>query len=674
MKIGRRSSQTASKAQATGAVLRRLNRREREELRAKSGAAKAPRPSYGLETVEPRLLMSADLSYMTLNDTLTLSIGGSAAAPTVILKDASGQLASSALNPTTGTVINISRSSSVGGGPVSADTLDIDLTNFATLNSFVSGSGGQLTINFQGGDEFSGSPHPFTDTVNVNGTSGTLNYGVTVESSSVIDSSANLTATSIALSSAQTASAAAADGFSTGLFANADTGINLTGAHLTTTGGALTLNATSTLSVNTNGAGPSAAKGALITSFSSAAIDIGGSSALRATGGDVDITASVQGNLTATASGAQVDLVSIDGSASPAVASNGGSSVVSTTGAVDAIATSNVTINATATAPAGQSNSKVDAAVLNTTYGSGAAMTVNGGAVLSAHGADTAASSSTLNSTSVANGDVAGDAGAAVAVSVITGNTTTDVDSASVTGSAVNVTASSNRTIVTTAMSAPGGSQASGTGSNASEQTLANNDASTGSGQNITVAGAITVSTDTGSTSAFLGNGATINAGGGAATVSAASVDVVTLTAEGEFTTAGTNGVGVAVAIDVADRPDTAYVTGSVSVTAGSLDVAVLAPAQSVFTVSATSGVGNSSNVGAAGSCSSTRPIWMRTPICRCRKAIRPRRSRLIRMFPMSSRLCRRMAERRAVSGLAPRSRWTTGRIRPTRRSITARC
>src|SRR6202012_3378396 len=144
--------------------------------------------------------------------------------------------------------------------------------------------------------------------------------------------------------SAQTAS----DLLSTGLFANADTGVNLTGAHLTTTAGALTLNATSTLSVGTNGTGMSAVKGAVITSFSNANIGVGGSSMLKATGGDVDITASVQGSLTASASGATVDLISIDGSASPTVTINGGSSVISTSGAIDATASSNVTIHATA--------------------------------------------------------------------------------------------------------------------------------------------------------------------------------------------------------------------------------------------------------------------------------------------------------------------------------------
>ena len=112
------------------------------------------------------------------------------------------------------------------------------------------------------------------------------------------------------------------------------------------------------------------------------------------------------------------------------------------------------------------------------------------------------------------------------------------------------------------------------------------------------------VGTDTGATSAFLQD-ATINAGSGAATVSAASTDIVAVTADGEFTgntDSTTNGVGVGVAINYADRSDLAYITGTTDITAGSLFVQVLAPAQSSFSAQATSGVGAASNVGFAGS------------------------------------------------------------------------
>ena len=435
------------------------------------------------------------------------------------------------------------------------------------------------------------------DSMNIEN-SASLLYGLTIQSTSSIASSASLTATSLTLTSAQTAG----DLLSTGLLANANTGIDLNGASLTTTAGALTLNAQSSLNVNTTGVGMSAVKGALITSFSNADIDITGSSQLKATGGDLDITASVNGSLTASAGDATVKLVVIAGQAAPSVTIEGGSQVSSTSGAVDAQATTNLTITSSTSPITNSGSASVDAAVLSTTFSDGASMTVDGGADVSAKTTDTLAASSTLNSTTTADASVPKTAGAAVAVSVITGDTSASVADATVSGSAVSVTAASSRTLTTIAKSSPGGSAASGDSSNDSEQTLGTNDASTGSGS-VTIAGAIAVSTDTGTTTAFLGNKASIIAGSaGAVTVSAGSADVVAVTADGEFTQAGTTGVGIGVAVGVADRSDSAYITGTVAVTAGTLDVAVLAPSPSSFSASATSGVGNSSKVGVAGS------------------------------------------------------------------------
>ena len=158
MKLGRRSKHISAKSPLSGSFLRRLNRREKQELAEKSAAAKAvakPRRSaFGLETVEPRLLMSAQLMTSVVNDTITLAVSGSAAAPTVVLTDHTGQLASAALNTASGTEIDINSAQVIAGQTLSAgDTLDIDLTHFGTLDSFVGANGGQLTIKFDGGNE-----------------------------------------------------------------------------------------------------------------------------------------------------------------------------------------------------------------------------------------------------------------------------------------------------------------------------------------------------------------------------------------------------------------------------------------------------------------------------------------------------------------------------------------
>ena len=87
MKNGPRFKRGSIRKLFSGPLLRRLNRRERQELAEKSAAAqvaakvkpagKERRPAFGLEAVEPRLLMSADFLFNPVtNQTLNLSIGG----------------------------------------------------------------------------------------------------------------------------------------------------------------------------------------------------------------------------------------------------------------------------------------------------------------------------------------------------------------------------------------------------------------------------------------------------------------------------------------------------------------------------------------------------------------------------------------------------------------------
>lgn len=591
MKLGRHAKRNPTKISILGEMLRGWSRRERRE-KAKHIAAvrlpvKTPRQSFALEPVEPRLLMSADLSYASTSNNLILKAEGTIGAPILDLYDGAASVATKSLSAAGDVNVNITYTG-LGGPDLSGDTLHIDLSNFSVLNTFVTGHASVLNINFIGGDE-----RVSTDHVTIDSNSGALPYGMSIQSSSDIASSATINVTGdLTLKSEQTES----DVLTTGLLANSNTGISLTGANLTTTG-ALNLTAHSALAVNTDGTGMSAIQGALITSFSASKVDIGGSSVLNA-GTDINITSSVDGNLTASATGATVKLVVIAGNAAPEVTINGSSSLLAS-GKINVLASSDITIGASAKPGGSATDAKFDAAVLSTTFGSGATLSIAGSANLTATGSSTLGASSKLVSSTVADANVVGTAGAAVAVSVITGDTTASVDSASVHGSSVALTASSDRTITTTAKSAPGGSDSNG-GTNKSEQTLADNKASTSDG-NLTIGGAIAVSTDTGTTKAFLNN-ATIDAGVGAATVSASSVDVAALTADGEFTKKGSTGVGIGVAIGVADRSDLAYVSGNTDVTAGSLAVQVLAPKQSSFSAMSTAGVGDSSKVGVAGS------------------------------------------------------------------------
>ncbi len=425
-----------------------------------------------------------------------------------------------------------------------------------------------------------------------------------------VDSGVTIDTTGTANGDITLAAAATTSGglVGTGLLANANSLVSLTDATLK--GGKVSLTADSNVTVSNNGMSISGVTGSAITSASSAVIDIDQGSNVTAKS-DATLTSSVEATLTASASNNSVKLLTIIGSADPEVLIQGGSQITAS-GNLTATATSTATITATASPDSSNTDdSSVDAAVANTTFGSGATLSVTGGAVLNATGTAALSASSTLNDTTTVNADVASTAGAAVAVSVVYGDTTASIQGATVNGSSVTLSAASNRTITTTAVSSPGGSSASGDSSNQSEKTLSSSNASTSEGS-VTVAGAVAVNTDTGTTSAFVQDG-TINAGTGGVIISATPKDIVTVLADGEFTgntSSTTDGVGVAVAIDIVDRTNVAYIGGTTDITAGSLQVGVgkitsgvLGPSdQSTFSAQAIAGVGGASEVGVAGS------------------------------------------------------------------------
>ncbi|HUJ88277.1 MAG TPA: LEPR-XLL domain-containing protein, partial [Burkholderiales bacterium] len=595
MRAAARWSRKVFKPSVIAQVLReaftRLGRRSPAPA-AKRSAPAARHQDFVLEALEPRLLLSADLSYAATSTTHDFTLKAVSGAISLYeTSNLSTAIDTQSISGGGDVNVSIARDDTAGAQALNGDTLRIDLDTLNLLNSAMSGH--VLTLDFEGGNE-----RVSTDHVIVNGATGAVGYGLTIQSSSDIASSAtaDFSAGDFSLLSQQTAS----DLLDTGLWADSNTGISLSGANFTIENGALNLTAHSDVSVSTDGTGMSAIQGAAVTSFSGATIDIGGNSVLHAT--DINLTSNVDGTLSASASAATVKLVAVIGAATPSITIEGSSSLTATD-SITALSKSEVTINASTSPEAGSGSSSLDAAVVNTTYGSGALLSVSGGATLDATGTASLTASSKLTANTTADANVAGSAGAAVAVSVITGDTTGSVNGATVDGGTVTLAASSNRTITTLAKSSPGGSSASGDSSNASEQTLSNNHASTSDGD-ITVAGAVAVSTDTGDTEAFL-NDATVGAGTGTLTVKADSTDVVSVTADGEFTGntgSTTNGVGVAVAIDVADRSDLAYIGGTSDITAGTLMVQVLAPSQSSFTASATAGVGSASNVGFAGS------------------------------------------------------------------------
>ena len=86
----------------------------------------------------------------------------------------------------------------------------------------------------------------------------------------------------------------------------------------------------------------------------------------------------------------------------------------------------------------------------------------------------------------------------------------------------------------------------------------------------------------------------------GDSVITAKDTDASMAVADGSAT-GGSAGVGVAVAINVADVSSRAFLAGNVNLTANTLTIEALLP-KTTFSAQATSGAGNSKSVGVAGS------------------------------------------------------------------------
>ena len=590
-------------------VLHDLSRFARRDRTNPRRSALYQSTGFQLEAVEPRLLMSADLSYAATSSVHDFTLRASGPATVNLLDTSNSSIIASGTVQAGQTTITVERANTLGAQSLSADTLHIDLKSFSSINATV--GTGTLGITFTGASNSLFTDHVFLDG-GAAATPATLGYGLslTSDSSIAIGGTASFGGDTT-IKSEQIQSGGAVPG--TGLLANANSSIIVNGANLTDTGHKLTLEAHSSATVNDDGLGGKTISGSIVTSQDTAAVDIHTGSVLHAA--DVAITSDIDASLTASVSnaGATIKILAVGGYARPEVTIDGGSQVTADN-TLSVKATTDVTTSAVAMPDAAHPNtdSKVDAADATTVFENSSNVTAAGGAVLTAtSGAASLFASDKLVATTTADASVGSAAGATLASSIITGDTTAAVDGAHVTGVGVSVVADTSRTITTHAMSSSGGAapDASGAapdsaGSNKSEDALHDNKAASSDG-NLTVAGAVAVGVDTGTTSAYLKN-ATVNAGqAGTAAVTAASLDNMDVNANGSFTGSGSTGVGVGAAVTTGVRSDLAYLTGTTDdVTAGSLNVTVapLNGAQSSFGATATSGVGDSSKVGIAGS------------------------------------------------------------------------
>jgi hypothetical protein len=596
---------------------------DRGERTARSGGNRRKqsghkRNSFELESIEPRLLLSADLSYaatsavhdltlraaqqgenyyLRLFDTTTLAANGAA-------------LSEMALKTAIDLNVVIQRGGSVDSTirDAAADTLRVDLSTFAVLDGFVRTNGGIMSLDFVGGSQLVSKDH-----MTVAGKAGTVGYGLAVHGSGDVtvsaqgqfgadltisgdqgvhgDAATDLKAVNLTIKSTPIQK----DGIvSSGILANANAMITLMSSHLTASG-ALTLEAFASVSASDSGADLAGVKGSVITSSASSKVDINGATILSAK--DININSIVESLLTASAASKSIKLVTIVGGGTPEIAIRGTSSV-NASGNLAVSAISKAQISAVAS-PESKNDSKIDAAVVVTSFDNSTKLFVGGSSNFASSGSVTLRASSVLTSTTIADGNVANTAGASVAVSRVTGDTTASVDGATIVGKSVTIRADSERVISTIARSSPGGASASSDAQNRSETTLADSRASTADGA-IKLAGAVAVGTNTGTTSAYVSN-STVNVGSGIFDVASVSTESAVVKADGSLTDAAAKGVGVAVAVAFTDRGHLAYLSGNVDVTASSISVRVLAPRPSNFDVAAISGAGGGSAVSAAG-------------------------------------------------------------------------
>ncbi|MBW6494216.1 MAG: LEPR-XLL domain-containing protein, partial [Burkholderiaceae bacterium] len=482
------------------------------------------RQSFSVEPLEPRLLLSADISYLPTVDPVatdfTLRVVDDGGLKIRLTDSASNLVGESTIVPAD-SVINISR---FGGTPVQsafADTVTIDLGTFDLLAP----TADELTINFTGGMQ-----DLFSDSVVLSGT-GVLDYALTISSDADISvpASVSLTADDITLRVTMTDTGLPPIGTDGNEFyADADADIDVNG---TLVADQITFAATSVLNVDNDSLGLGDFQFAFIYANSAADISIG-------TGADI------------------------------------------TAGALSATARSSVYASASMAALAGKTDTNTDAAIASVVIISNANARVSGNADIDVTGAFILDADNATVGAALADGS-AGGAGATLGVAVITGGAEASISgSATVDAASVSVLAGSQNTLTALARSTLGGATESGqTGDdrNESEKALEENDAATPSGGLLGFAGAVSVGTLVDNTLAFVDTSGHVIATG-LLDVSSVSIASTQTVADGSNTVIGSgnsNAVGIAAAIGVDVVDNHAFVAGS-GVQAGAMNVTAL--------------------------------------------------------------------------------------------------
>lgn len=293
---------------------------------------------------------------------------------------------------------------------------------------------------------------------------------------------------------------------------------------------------------------------------------------------------------------------------------------IESTGNVVISGISSVDGNATAGGISSYINTAVDAAVANSTITSSAIANISGQSSIRATGTLTLSAKNTVKATTTGNA-AAASAGAGIAIANVTTTTKAYIDSASnqaISASAITLAADTNATVNTTAKASPGGST-----QNSQTPEAATEGNAVTSGGAIGVAGALAFAKFKNTTEAYLASTNTATLTASTLNIGTTSINNVITIADGSTVSSGALGVGVAVAVNLSDVSNKAYIGGKAILNVGTTTVQALTPTTNPalpapvfpvipnpfvvvsannFLATATSGAGAGSKVGVAGS------------------------------------------------------------------------
>ena len=250
------------------------------------------------------------------------------------------------------------------------------------------------------------------------------------------------------------------------------------------------------------------------------------------------------------------------------------------TGFLDIDATSDVTTTATSSADSSSSDDDFDAAIAVSVIDSSAIAEISGSSVLTVAGTVDLAATNTIDATAAISSNSGTSAGASLAFSYIdattkafiAGTATIDDLSDSNEADSISIEATTDSRVHTFAESTPKGSdEGSSSGDTETEKKLDDYDAETSDGD-LSVAAALAITDLISDTQAYISSSNNVVADG-AVDIIATSSSKGSAVADGSITDgSGTTGVGVGVAINIADVDYTAYIDNA-TVNAGEVTV-----------------------------------------------------------------------------------------------------